>query len=152
MAQSPALAVDGWAVVVARLATAVPTEGGIFFGSGLRVYTTRAKIALVGTLLAGGVRSARPGPNAGSARTRQARGGGENPLLAGDGGQARRGGRKAAAFLIEEFRRLKLEPLFQGQFVQEIPAAAAAAQPPRMQGRNVGAVCVGPTRPCATSG
>ena len=50
-------------------------------------------------------------------------------------GRRGEGGRKAAAFLIEEFRRLKLEPLFQGQFVQEIPAAAA--QPPRSQGRNV---------------
>jgi hypothetical protein len=56
-------------------------------------------------------------------------------------GRRGEGARKAAAFLIDEFRRLKLEPLFQGQFVQEIPAAAA--QPPRVQGRNVGAVLRG---------
>ena len=54
-------------------------------------------------------------------------------------GRRGEGGRKAAAFLIEEFRRLKLEPLFPGQFVQEIPAA----EPGRIQGRNVGAVLRG---------
>ena len=42
-------------------------------------------------------------------------------------GRRREGGRKAAAFLIEEFRRLKLEPLFDGQFVQEIPGRRARA-------------------------
>ena len=51
-------------------------------------------------------------------------------------GRRGEGARKAAAFLIDEFRRLKLEPLFQGQFVQEIPAA----EPGRIQGRNVGAI------------
>jgi hypothetical protein len=56
-------------------------------------------------------------------------------------GRRGEGGRMAASFLIDEFRRLKLEPLFQGQFVQEIPQAAA--QPPRVQGRNVGAVLRG---------
>ena len=54
-------------------------------------------------------------------------------------GRRGEGARKAAAFLIDEFRRLKLEPLFQGQFVQEIPAA----EPGRIQGRNVGAVLRG---------
>src|SRR5208283_952178 len=53
-------------------------------------------------------------------------------------GRRGEGARKAAAFLIDEFRRLELEPLFQGQFIQEIPAAAA--EPGRIQGRNVGAV------------
>ena len=61
-----------------------------------------------------------------------------SPELEGRRGE---GGRKAAGFLIEEFRRLKLEPLFQGQFVQEIPVAGT--QPPRVQGRNVGAVLRG---------
>ena len=63
-------------------------------------------------------------------------------------GRRGEGARKAAAFLIEEFRRLKLEPLFQGQFVQEIPAA----EPGRIQGRNVGAVFRGRPRRSRTSG
>ena len=46
-----------------------------------------------------------------------------------DGRQARGRGRKAAAFLIEEFQRLKLEPLFNGQFVQEIPGRRAGPDP-----------------------
>ena len=54
-------------------------------------------------------------------------------------GRRGEGGRKAAAFLIEEFQRLKLEPLFNGQFVQEIPAA----EPGRIQGRNVGGILRG---------
>jgi hypothetical protein len=54
-------------------------------------------------------------------------------------GRRGEGGRKAAAFLIDEFHRLKLEPLFGGQFVQEIPAA----EPGRIQGRNVGAILRG---------
>jgi len=54
-------------------------------------------------------------------------------------GRRGEGARKAAAFLIDEFRRLKLEPLFQGQFIQEVPAA----EPGRVQGRNVGAVLRG---------
>src|SRR5271165_6279753 len=54
-------------------------------------------------------------------------------------GRRGEGARKAAAFLIEEFQRLKLEPLFNGQFVQEIPAA----EPGRIQGRNVGCILRG---------
>jgi len=54
-------------------------------------------------------------------------------------GRRGEGARKAAAFLIDELRGLKLEPLFQGQFVQEVPAA----EPGRIQGRNVGAVLRG---------
>ncbi len=61
-------------------------------------------------------------------------------------GRRGEGARKAAAFLIDEFRRLKLEPLFQGQFVQEVPAAD---DPGRVQGRNVGAVLRG-SRPVLT--
>jgi Zn-dependent M28 family amino/carboxypeptidase len=54
-------------------------------------------------------------------------------------GRRGEGARKAAAFLIEEFQRLNLEPLFQGQFVQEIPSSQAG----RLQGRNVGAILRG---------
>lgn len=54
-------------------------------------------------------------------------------------GRRGEGGRRAAAFLVEEFRELKLEPLFAGQFVQEIPAS----EPGRIQGRNVGAALRG---------
>jgi hypothetical protein len=54
-------------------------------------------------------------------------------------GRRGEGGRKAAAFLIEEFQRLKLKPLFDGAYVQEIPAAEQG----RIQGRNVGAVLPG---------
>jgi hypothetical protein len=54
-------------------------------------------------------------------------------------GRRGEGGRKAAAYLIEEFRRFKLEPVFSGQFVQEIPTA----EPGKIQGRNVGAALRG---------
>jgi hypothetical protein len=54
-------------------------------------------------------------------------------------GRRGEGARKAAAYLIDEFRRLKLKPLFGDQFVQEIPAA----EPARLQGRNVGAMLRG---------
>jgi hypothetical protein len=54
-------------------------------------------------------------------------------------GRRGEGARKTAGFLIDALRRLKLEPLFQGQYVQEIPAA----EPGRVQGRNVGAILRG---------
>ena len=54
-------------------------------------------------------------------------------------GRSGEGARKAAAYLIDQFRRLKLEPLFGDQFVQEIPAA----EPARFQGRNVAAMLRG---------
>jgi Peptidase family M28 len=54
-------------------------------------------------------------------------------------GRRGEGARKAAGFLIDEFRRLKLEPLFQGQFIQEVPSG----EPGRVEGRNVGAVLRG---------
>jgi hypothetical protein len=54
-------------------------------------------------------------------------------------GRRGEGGRKAAALLIEEFRRLKLEPLFAGAYVQEIPAP----EQNHIRGRNVGAVLRG---------
>jgi hypothetical protein len=54
-------------------------------------------------------------------------------------GRRGEGARKAAAFLIDEFKNLGLEPLFAGQYVQEIPAAEAG----RIQGRNVGAILRG---------
>ena len=57
------------------------------------------------------------------------------------------GGRKAAAYLVDEFRRLELEPLFRRQYVQAIPAK----EPGRIQGRNVGAV-LGADPALATSG
>jgi hypothetical protein len=59
-----------------------------------------------------------------------------SPELEGRRGE---GGRKTASYLIEEFRRLGLEPLFAGQFVQEIPSG----EPGRIQGRNVGAALRG---------
>ncbi|APW60387.1 M28 family metallopeptidase [Paludisphaera borealis] len=49
------------------------------------------------------------------------------------------GGRKTAALLVEEFRRLKLEPLFQEQYIQTVPSTPPANVP----GRNVGAVLRG---------
>src|SRR6516165_9036833 len=38
-------------------------------------------------------------------------------------GRRGEGARKAAGFLIDEFRCLKLEPLLEGQYIQEVPAA-----------------------------
>jgi hypothetical protein len=59
-----------------------------------------------------------------------------SPEMAGRRGE---GGQKAAAFLIEEFGKLKLEPLFHGQYSQEI----STAEGNRVQGRNVGAMLRG---------
>ncbi|MGC8642449.1 MAG: M28 family metallopeptidase [Isosphaeraceae bacterium] len=54
-------------------------------------------------------------------------------------GRSGAGARKAAALLIEEFRRLKLTPLFANRYEQEIPAR----EPGAVQGRNVGAILRG---------
>jgi hypothetical protein len=55
--------------------------------------------------------------------------------------QGRRGagGRKTADHLVDTFRALKLEPLFDGEYTQAIPDR----EPGRTQGRNVGARLVG---------
>ena len=45
------------------------------------------------------------------------------------------GGEKAAAYIIEAFRELELEPLFDGDYRQPIPAR----EPGKFMGRNVGA-------------
>jgi hypothetical protein len=50
-------------------------------------------------------------------------------------GRSGAGGEKAAAYLTERFRALKLEPLFNGDFLQPIPGK----EPGTAQGRNVGA-------------
>jgi hypothetical protein len=49
------------------------------------------------------------------------------------------GGVKAGEYLIDQFRRLKLDPLFKGEFVQTIPGK----DPATVQGRNVGAMLRG---------
>ena len=53
------------------------------------------------------------------------------------------GGERAATrrrpILIEQFRRLKLEPLFQGEYIQPIPGQ----EPGTVIGRNVGAILRG---------
>jgi hypothetical protein len=49
------------------------------------------------------------------------------------------GGRKAADYLSEQFRTLKLEPLFGGEFLQPIPGK----EPGSIQGRNVGGIVRG---------
>jgi hypothetical protein len=54
-------------------------------------------------------------------------------------GRQGEGGRKAAAHLVEAFRSLGLEPLFDGLYEQPIPDA----EPGRVQGRNVGARLLG---------
>lgn len=50
-------------------------------------------------------------------------------------GRSGAGGRKAADYLVAEFRRLGLEPMFPDDYVQEIPSKEPGGQP---QGRNVG--------------
>jgi hypothetical protein len=50
-------------------------------------------------------------------------------------GRTGAGGEKAVAYLTEQFRGLKLEPLFDGQYVQAIPGKDVGS----VQGRNVGA-------------
>lgn len=49
------------------------------------------------------------------------------------------GGVKAGDYLIGQFRQLKLEPLFQGDFVQTVPGK----EPGTTMGRNVGAMLRG---------
>lgn len=58
------------------------------------------------------------------------------PELEGRKGE---GGRRAAGMLVEEFRRLKLEPHFGDQYVQVVPAAP----PVEVDGRNVAGVLRG---------
>ena len=55
------------------------------------------------------------------------------------GGRRGAGGDKTAAFLIEQFQRLKLQPLFQGEFTQPVPGQ----EPGTTIGRNVGAILRG---------
>jgi Peptidase family M28 len=55
------------------------------------------------------------------------------------GGRSGAGGEKTVAYLIEQFRELKLEPLFGGKYVQAIPGN----EPGTVQGRNVGALLRG---------
>jgi Zn-dependent M28 family amino/carboxypeptidase len=55
------------------------------------------------------------------------------------GGRSGAGGDKAADYLIEQFRRLKLEGLFQGEYTQAIPGK----EPGTRIGRNVGALLRG---------
>jgi hypothetical protein len=55
------------------------------------------------------------------------------------GGRSGAGGEKAAAYLTEQFRGLKLEPLFDGEYLQPIPGK----EPGTTSGRNVGARLIG---------
>ena len=54
-------------------------------------------------------------------------------------GRQGKGGERAAAYLVEQFRTLRLEPLFKDSFTQPIPGR----EPGQVQGRNVGAVLRG---------
>jgi hypothetical protein len=54
-------------------------------------------------------------------------------------GRRDEGGRKTAEHLVETFRTLKLEPLFDGKFTQDVPADANGQN----SGRNVGARLIG---------
>lgn len=54
-------------------------------------------------------------------------------------GRSGRGGEKTVRHLVDAFRRLKLEPLFDGIYTQDIPDK----EPGRILGRNVGARLVG---------
>jgi hypothetical protein len=55
------------------------------------------------------------------------------------GGRRGVGGHKASAYLIEQFQKLKLEPLFQGEYTQPVPGQ----EPDTVIGRNVGAILRG---------
>jgi hypothetical protein len=54
-------------------------------------------------------------------------------------GRTGAGGEKAAAYLVAQFRGLKLEPLFGGDYLQPVPGK----EPGSVQGRNVGARLLG---------
>ena len=54
-------------------------------------------------------------------------------------GRRGEGGRKAASYLVESFRALKLEPLFDREYTQPVPGTG----PGQVLGRNVGARLVG---------
>src|SRR4051812_40801402 len=112
--------------------------------AGLRTSRAFGAIAILGSMVLGSAASAQDTP----ARVPAARPCPEQTRLEAVGrklaspemeGRRGGGGGEASAFLIEEFRRLKLQPVFAGQFVQEIPAA----EPGRIQGRNVGAMLRG---------
>ncbi len=55
------------------------------------------------------------------------------------GGRRGEGGTRASAYLADQFKRLKLAPLFDGQYFQPIPGQEAGT----VQGRNVGAILHG---------
>ncbi len=55
------------------------------------------------------------------------------------GGRSGAGGQKAAEYLVEQFRALKLPPLFNQDYLQAIPGK----DPGSVQGRNVGAILHG---------
>jgi hypothetical protein len=55
------------------------------------------------------------------------------------GGRSGEGGKKTAEHLVEKFRQLGLEPLFDGRYTQDVPDT----EPGRVLGRNVGARLVG---------
>ncbi len=55
-------------------------------------------------------------------------------------GRSGAGGRKAADFLVEEFRRLRLEPMTPGGYIQQIPPKEPGDA---LQGRNVGGILRG---------
>lgn len=55
------------------------------------------------------------------------------------GGRSGRGGEKAASYLVDRFRSLKLEPLFNGDFLQAVPGK----EPGSVIGHNVGARVIG---------
>ena len=60
------------------------------------------------------------------------------------GGRSGAAGAKTTDYLIDRFRRLKLEGLFQGGYTQTIPGK----EPGTMIGRNVGRCSAAPTRSC----
>lgn len=96
---------------------------------------TRVGLA-VGLLLVGSLpaRSQAPAPE--QVRLRAEVGRLASPEYQGRRGE---GGRKTAEHLVEQFRALKLEPLFDGQYTQPIPDAETG----QVLGRNVGARLVG---------
>ena len=66
-------------------------------------------------------------------------------FLAGDQLRGRAGAdsRKAADYLVKQFRTCGLQPLFGEDYYQSIPGKAGPSQTPTIVGRNVGAWCPG---------
>ncbi len=97
----------------------------------------RRRIAMVAAVLLGmgiSLRAAEPAPEVARLRNHV-----ETLASPEFGGRRGAGARKAAEYIVDAFRELGLEPLFDGAYEQKIPGK----EPGELLGRNVGAMLIG---------